>query len=195
MQTLGSGTFWNTAQPAKATVYLNNQAPARVDPIFAKKTYVENGVTKNMNNILVYYEATNSINLQNLSAQQTYNDVKAYCQARKAANPELKIVLIPCGPMAPTPKATQPEIDAEAARIASYEARRLDYNAMVLAAFNAGETWINKYPRVDLDARIDTWNATFYNNTSGPDYVHPNSDGHQIIANILYPDLLSLIQI
>jgi len=195
IQALGSGTFWNTAMPAKDTIYLNNQALARVDSIFTKKTYPENGITKNMNNILVYYEATNSINLQKLSGLQTFNNVKMYCLARKAVNPELKIVLIPCGPIAPTPKSTPEETEIERLKVERYETERLDYNARILTAFNAGETWINGYPRVDLDDRINIWNAIFYNNSSGADYVHPNSTGHQIIADILLPVLLGLITI
>lgn len=193
MQALGSGTFWNTAIPAKDTSYLNNMAATRVDPIFTKKTYVENGVTKNMNNILVFYEATNSINLQGLTGLETFTDVKSYCLARKLANPELKIVLIPCGPQGPTPKSTPAEVDAENYRIASYEARRVDYNNRVLAAFNAGETWFDGYVRIDLDSRINNWNASFYNNASGPDYIHPNAAGHQLIADALVPVLEGLI--
>lgn len=197
MKKLGSGTFWNTAQPAKATAFLTTQAISRVDVarVFGQKTFIDNGIVKPMNNILVYYEATNSINLFLMTGEQTFQAVKNYFISRKTANPELKTVSIPCGPQAPTPKATQPEIDAEAIRVARYETERLDYNARVLAAFNAGETWLNGYLRSDLDSRINTWNATFYNNSSGPDYIHPNSAGHQIIADLLYTLLLTLIQI
>lgn len=195
MQKLGSGTFWNTAQPGRDSVHLNAQAPARVDPIFSRKTYTENGVTKNMNNILVYYEATNSINLQNMSALDTFNNVKAYCRARKLANPDLKIILIPCGPQGPEPKSTPAEIDAENYRIASYEARRSNYNSMVLAAFNAGESWIDGYVRIDLDDRVNLWNASYYNNATGLDYIHPNTKGHELIAEALLATILPLISI
>lgn len=197
MKKLGSGTFWNTAQPAKATAYLTAQAVSRVDVarVFGQKTFIDNGVVKPMNNILVYYEATNSINLFLMTGEQIFQAVKNYFIARKIANPEIITVSIPCGPQGIQPKSTQAEIDAEAIRVARYETERLDYNARMLAAFNAGETWLNGYLRSDLDPRINTWNATFYNNTSGPDYIHPNDDGHEIIADLLLILLLSLIQI
>lgn len=193
MKRLGSGTYWNTAQPAKSTAHLTTQAVSRVDPIFSQKTFIDNGIAKAMNNIYTYYEATNSINLFLMTGEQTFQAVKNHMLARIAANPDLKTILIPCGPQAPTPKSTQAETDAEALRIARYETERLDYNARILTAFNAGETWISRYPRVDLDPRINTWNATFYNNTSGKDYIHPNEAGHQVMADIIFPDFYSLI--
>jgi len=166
-QLLKSGRFWNEGDPGKVTTFLNTAAATRTDLDFDPTAG---------KNILIFNEGINDLKFGATGAQ-AYQNIKTYCQNRKIANPGLRILV--CGLTARSDVGNVPQ----------YEVNRLSVNNSIATALSAGETWIDGFARVDLNADLNSLSATFYS----ADGVHPNNAGCLIWANIVFNALLPIL--
>jgi hypothetical protein len=151
----------NWAVSAQTTVDMESDAATQIDPSYnaAKIT-----------NVLFVWEVTNHLYF-GATAQQAYDALKAYCEARKAAHPAIKIAV---GTVLPRTNSGTP---------AGFEAARLAVNPMIQNAKFNGEPWLDAVADFALDTSIgetgDSANTTYYH-----DLVHLNDTGLEIAAEI-----------
>lgn len=138
---------------------------------------------------VVRWGDTNNLAFSGQTADQCYDEMKAWCQARKAANPHLRIVVA-------TPidrndlGGGQAAFDAKrAAVIARYAA---DFTVTLAGSARhfgpaAGVAWADECVRLDLQAELtDASNATYF----AGDQVHLVRAGDAVVAALFAPALL-----
>lgn len=157
------------------TPELTTRAPTRIDPLY-------NSSIAAAKRILIVWEGTNHIaNTVSADASIFYNAIKDYCIARKAANPNWKIIV---GTILPR--------GGSMANSANYETVRTSVNTSIRDAKTNGETWLDAVADVAGDTTIgengDSANATYYNT----DAIHLKDAG-QTIAATYFRDAINLV--
>lgn len=118
--------------------------------------------------ILVLWAGTNDI-FFGASGATTYGRLVTYCEARKAAHPAWKIVVLTCLPR------------SQDGTPVGYETARQTYNASTLAGY---ADWCDALVDIAADARIgdagDSDDPTYYD-----DLVHLNDAGRAIVAELV----------
>lgn len=160
----------NVATGGLETPSMIDRAASLVDPLLDK-------FVPSKRRVLIVWEITND--LANLTQTDTaaYNNIKAYCQARKAAG--WKVVVCTCLPR------TQTGINA------NFESYRLSVNSSINA--NAiSEGWADAVADIGGDATIgqtdDSNNTTYFN-----DKIHLTAAGHAIAKDYITAALTTVI--
>lgn len=151
----------NMATAGIATPALITRAASRIDTLYNTSINVNK-------RIVIVWEGTNDLALtSNRTDVQAYNNLKTYCQARKAAG--WKVIIGTILPRTPT-----------GASNTNYETYRLSVNTMIRNAFLANEGWADAIADVGGDATIGATGA--YSNTTyfATDGIHLKDAGHNI---------------
>jgi lysophospholipase L1-like esterase len=119
--------------------------------------------SKGNNNILLFLECGNDMSLNNATAQEAYDNLVDYCEARKLVGWKIIVVTV-------TPR-TNP---------AGQEAKRLVLNEMIRAALASNETWLDAIADIGADSIIGSSGANL-NTTYYSDGLHFTNAGYQII--------------
>lgn len=168
---IGAEGFINVATSGLETLGMTSRAVGLVDSLL-------NPAVPSKRRILMVWEITND--LANLAQTDTaaYANIKAYCQARKAAG--WRIILATCLPR------TAAGINT------NFETYRLSVNTMINA--NAiSEGWADAIANIGADATIGVTGAS--NNTTYylSDKTHLNSAGHNIASGYIASALTAIL--
>lgn len=160
------GNDWsgsNQGHAGDTIANITTDAPTQVDANF------DGSKDFNWLSVLI---GTNDLAASRLAAT-VYSDLKTYCQARKTANPTLKICV---GTL----------IDrSETGLVAGWSIAATTVNASIAAALAASETWIDTIADYAADPRFTPGTGTSATTTwYNADHIHPIDAGYMQLAII-----------
>ncbi len=160
----------NLATSAITTPALTARAAALVDPL------LNTNVSANRC-ILIVWEITNDLSGTTQTDAAAYANIKAYCQARKAAG--WKVIVCTCLPR------TQAGINA------NFETYRLSVNASIVANATS-EGWADYVADIASNATLGATGAS-NNTTYFNDKIHMKSAGHAIASTYVTAALMEML--
>lgn len=155
----------SSAQVVSGTASLNltGLAPTEVDPTLA---------SAGAGSVLILIAGTNDIRVSSRTAENLFNDVKAYVQARKAVLPSLKVIV--------TTLVYRKISDSSGiATDAAFRARATDYNNLLRERYTE---FADGLADVVLDSRLYSNTNTTYFDADG---VHPADAGAGAYSEVL----------
>lgn len=157
----------NKAISGSTTPELTASATSRIDSFY--------DATKSGKNICVILEVGNDLSLNNPTNQQAYDNLKTYCQARKAVGWKVAVATV----LPRTNPSTQ-------------EPKRLAVNQMIRDAKAANETWLDAVIDIGGDSVIGVTGANA-NVTYYPDSLHPSQACYALMKPYFKTALESLL--
>ena len=139
---------------------MRGEAPQKVDPLFDPHL---------KQNVLIIFAGTNNLGVSRQSAETAFNELTAYCRARKAVHPWRILVVTPLA-------AAYPRVYP-----ADFDARMVQYDALIRRhwrSFAEGLVDVGADPR--LGAPGAEYNPAYFNQR---DFTHLTDAGYAIVGH------------